>query len=266
MKAVITSVSSGIGAALADKWLDQGWDVAGTYRTLSDGMDELMQRGLRSFELDFSSPHFVDAVNDFKRSIQNWDVLVMCPASMNPIGLFEQIEFNEWSDSVEFNFLSNMRFIHALIPIRDVSRGKQPAVITWAGGGVNSAPVRYSAYIVSKIAQLKMMELLDAEIDDTKFVTIGPGWVDTKIHQETLKAGEAAGSNYKKTNTVIRSGDWTPMKAVLECCDWVLEQPKEVVSGRNFSVANREWRDEKLSGKLRGDEDLFKLRRYGNGD
>ena len=36
---------------------------------------------------------------------------------------------------------------------------KTPTVITWAGGGVNSAPLRYSAYTISKIAQLKMMEL-----------------------------------------------------------------------------------------------------------
>ena len=36
----------------------------------------------------------------------------------------------------------------------------------WAGPGTNNAPKYYSAYITSKVAQIKMTELLDEEFDD----------------------------------------------------------------------------------------------------
>ena len=44
-----------------------------------------------------------------------------------------------------------------------------------------------------------MCELLDAEIHDTAFTILGPGWVNTKIHQSTLANKHKAGENYKKT-------------------------------------------------------------------
>lgn len=265
MRVIIASVTSDIGTQLAGHWLDIGWEVAGTYRTESKQLTELVERGLQKIEVDFTSHADIEAaIGKAKKYFKGWDVIVMCPASMNPIGSFESCDFKDWAASVEMNFLSTMKFIHCLLPLRERKSNSLPTIITWAGGGVNSAPVNYSAYTVSKISQLKMMELLDAEIDDAKFVMIGPGWVDTKIHQETLRSGSGAGENLKKTLSTIDSGNWTPMSAVINCCDWVIKEPRHVVGGRNFSVVNDEWQDEALSRRLERNSEIFKLRRYGN--
>ena len=267
MRSIITSVTSGIGTELARHWLKKGWEVHGTYRTHSPELEELIQLGLHSTKVDFSRHKDLDSIiGSMQEPFPVWDALVMCPATMRPIGRFQECDFEAWAESVEINFISVMKFIHMLLPRRNISEKKTPTVITWAGGGVNSAPLRYSAYTISKIAQLKMMELLDAEFEDTKFVIIGPGWVDTKIHRETLDAAGMAGDNHERTLSVINSKKWTPIEDVIDCCDWVIDQPAEVVSGRNFSVANGEWLDQGLSSKLRRDNDLFKLRRHGNAE
>jgi NAD(P)-dependent dehydrogenase (short-subunit alcohol dehydrogenase family) len=139
-----------------------------------------------------------------------------------------------------------------------------PSIVFFAGGGSNGAPVNYSAYTIAKIALTKMCELLDAENPDCRFSILGPGWVDTKIHQETLRAGHAAGNNFERTQAMIAEGGWVPMEKVLDCVEWVLESPRETVGGRNFSVAHDAWDSPELDGKLNADGNMYKLRRYGN--
>ena len=109
-----------------------------------------------------------------------------------------------------------------------------------------------------------MTELLDAEITDTRFAIVGPGWVKTKIHQSTLEIGSKAGDNYDKTRNMLASEKCTPMEDVLDCCDWLIDSPKEIISGRNFSTVFDLWGSKALSLKLIEDSNMYKLRRYGN--
>jgi NAD(P)-dependent dehydrogenase (short-subunit alcohol dehydrogenase family) len=135
----------------------------------------------------------------------------------------------------------------------------------FAGGGTNSAVSHYSAYTISKIASIKMIELLDYEIADCKFSIIGPGWVESKIHNATIKAGSRAGTNYDKTLHMRGSKLMSPVQFVIEACNWVIEKPKEISSGRNFSAVFDDFSSNELETVLSENVDFFKLRRYGNG-
>jgi NAD(P)-dependent dehydrogenase (short-subunit alcohol dehydrogenase family) len=117
---------------------------------------------------------------------------------------------------------------------------------------------------VSKIALTKMTELLDAEIPDTRFVIVGPGWVKTKIHTETLNAGTRAGANYHTTLQRLAHDEFVDMQRVVACCNWVVDAPHAVVGGRNFSVEHDAWGQPALHEALKRDSNLYKLRRSGN--
>ena len=80
----------------------------------------------------------------------------------------------------------------------------------------------------------------------------------------TLKAGQRAGANYEYTVQKLQNGECTPMEEVLDCCDWLINSPRAVVSGRNFSVVFDHWGDPKLEEALLNDPNLYKLRRFGN--
>ena len=160
--------------------------------------------------------------------------------------------------------MSQFRLLRKVLESRNLSTPHPPVVLMFAGGGTNSATVRYSAYTISKIACIKMCELLDAEVRDTTFTILGPGWVDTKIHEATLRAGEEnAGENLSKTRSMLEDGKCNPMSRVIECCDWIVNAPKEVVGGRNFSLAHDPW-DSNAISCIENDPDLFRLRRFGN--
>lgn len=259
-KYVIVSVSSDFGMALAEDWLQKGQRVVGTYRTDSNMLKDLRVRGLVT--------HFVDMVDprpseEFLEDSSGWDVLVLAAGDTAPVGKFADLDFSTWTRSVQINLLSQLQMTHSLLPRR--SRQNIPTVIFFAGGGTNNAVPNYSAYTLSKIGLIKMAEQLDAEIPDVKFTILGPGWVKTKIHEATLNAGpKMAGLNYEKTKQMLSSDDCNPIERVIDCCNWVIEQPRQVVGGRNFSVVHDAWGSEALRLKLESDQSLYKLRRLGN--
>lgn len=262
MNIIIVSATSDIGFELALKWAKQGNNVVGTYRTKNDKVDSLNHSNVRMYKCDLSNSNSIEI---FTANIQKWDVLVICPGTMEPVGGFDGVVFSDWKKSIGVNFISQLETLHRLLPKRSSNLKHGPVVIFFAGGGTNSAPVNYSAYTVSKIALIKMTELLDAEIPDTRFSIIGPGWVDTKIHQETLKAGAKAGNSYQQTIQKLKiSDDMTPMAKIYDCCNWIINSPRDIISGRNFSVVHDEWGQKNLDDQLKDDANMYKLRRHSN--
>jgi len=264
-KAVIISISSDIGYALGKRWRAQGMEVAGTFRTPSALVYDLEKSGIRNFHCEAGDEDSVKkACAGLRETFDQWDYLVLCPGTQEPVGAFAECDFTAWKNSVEINFTSQIQFVHELLPSRNKNGQHPPVVLFFAGGGTNNATVNYSAYTISKIALIKMCELLDAEIPDTNFVILGPGWVKTKIHQATLDAGLKAGANYQKTIHKLASDECTPMETVMDCCDWLMEADRKIVSGRNFSVVFDKWGSDPLIKKLIEDPNMYKLRRAGN--
>jgi len=265
MEAVIVSISSDIGYALAKRWRQRGMEVCGTYRTPSALVDDLEGCGVKTFHCDMANASSVrNACASLRLASSQWDYLVLCPGALGPVGTFSDDDFARWEESLEVNFTRQIQIVHELLPSRN-KKGKRPAVVLFfAGGGINNATVNYSAYTVSKIALIKMCELLDAEVPDTNFVILGPGWVKTKIHQATLDAGKKAGANYQKTVTKLAGDECTPMEKILDCCDWIIKADRKIVSGRNFSVVFDKWGSLPLIKKLAEDPNMYKLRRHGN--
>jgi NAD(P)-dependent dehydrogenase (short-subunit alcohol dehydrogenase family) len=260
---VIISASSDFGLALSAHWLASGHEVVGTYRTFSSNLKNLQDRGLRLVRCDLSDARSID--DAAAQTGGSWDALVMCPGAQEPVGEFANCSFAEWEQSIQVNFVGQMKLTHALLPQRNRSTSPGPLVLYFAGGGTNNATVNYSAYTVSKIALIKMCELLDAEIPDTRFCILGPGWVKTKIHEATLHAGAAkAGNNFQRTVEKLSGDECNPMEKVIACCDWVLTAPRSVIGGRNLSVVFDAWGNPRLNEALIADHNLYKLRRSGN--
>jgi NAD(P)-dependent dehydrogenase (short-subunit alcohol dehydrogenase family) len=261
---ILISATSDIGHALAVDWLAAGCKVHGTYRTAGAAVDELAGAGASLLPCDLADAASIRRTGEeLRRRAADWDVLVLAAGSIEPIGPFLQCDFDEWSTSMQVNFTGQMHALRELLPAR--RRGGAPLALLFAGGGTNNATVNYSAYTLAKIALIKAVELLAAEIRDCRFSIVGPGWVNTKIHQATLSAGERAGDAYRRTRDKLTRNDWVPIERVVECCNWLVQAPGEVISGRNFSTAGDAWGDARLDELLRNDPDMYKLRRAGNG-
>jgi len=264
-RAIVISASSDIGAELCLRWQRQGYQVFGTYRTPSAGVDRLQAAGITMLPCQLADVASVTTTIKRLREIcPEWDLLVLCPGALEPVGPFASTDFDQWEESVAVNFTRQLRLVHGLLPGRSPAHPLGPCVLFFAGGGTNNAPVNYSAYTISKVALIKMCELLDAELPEVRFAILGPGWVNTKIHQATFAAGAAAGNNLALAEEKLARNDCTPMQQVLDCCDWLINTPRAEIGGRNFSVVHDALGSAELSRALLEDPQLYKLKRHGN--
>ena len=261
-KIIVLGASSDIGAHLTEHYLCGGAQVVGTYRSRTARAAELEAAGAKLFPLDIDSP---DQVKRFAQQLKAegfmWDVLVSAPGLLAPVGPFFSTDFDDWERSVITNSTAQMRVLHAIHGQRNVSTLSK--VIFFAGGGTNGPFDNYSAYCVGKLSLIKMTELLDSECPDLQVSIIGTGWVNTKIHQQTLAAGGAAGPNFDKTRQFMDSPDGVgaSLETVAECIDWCLSAPRNAVGGRNFSLVHDEWRDPAFIDRLKANPNNYKLRR-----
>lgn len=262
-QAIVAGVTSGIGSALTGHLSANDWAVAGTYR--EPVSFSIRNDVLQTFVCDFANPESITrASTQIADHTAPWDLLVLAPGSMLPIATFESVDFEAWSRSFYVNLIGQLQFVHQLIRHANRSTKKLPLCLFFAGGGVNSAPASYSAYVVARIALIKATEMLDAEIDDITFSILGPGWVRTKIHEQTLSSETAPNSVVDETRRRLAADDFVPMAKVLDAIDWLIDQPKCVVGGRNFSVAGDAFGDEALVSLLLDKRDAFRLRRANN--
>ena len=263
MNIVILGISSDIGLALARHWVRDGHHVFGTYRTCSDELAEAEVNFDGVYVCDLMDNQSIDqCVIELETDGVEWDVMVICPGTMEPIGHFNTCDIDSWSDGITVNFVSPMRFLRRCLRFRR-KETRIASVIFFAGGGSNSAPLGVSSYTISKIALIKATELLDAEFDDVKFSIVGPGWVRTKIHEETLRSKYVEKTSLEETKRRLRTDDFNSMDNVITCCDWLVHAPKSIVGGRNFSSVHDDWGSESLCEKLSCDDDMYKLRRFG---
>ncbi len=263
----ILGVGSDIGRSLAGDFLRQGARVIGTYRTKSSVSELQQQADLTLFECDVASPESVaNTVRDFAALGQPWDVFVSCVGVLDPIGRFFSLHFATWEESVRVNSLAQLSVLHALQPHRQT--GGINHAIFFAGGGTNSPFRNYSAYCLGKLMLIKMCELLDDEDPALNAVILGTGWVNTKIHRQTLRDANAAEANHARTREFLeRAESGTSMADIFGCIEWCVRNGRDLVGGRNFSIVHDAWRNggPELLARLRADSNHYKLRRHGNG-
>ncbi len=259
------SATSDIAVEMCVRWQERGWNLCGTYFTKGKNYQLLKEKNIPLVACNMADELFIDrAAQEIKKLSPDWDFVVFATGSLAPVGPFEKVDIDQWSSAVQLNFVHQMRMLHRLLAFRG-PKSVEKSVIFFAGGGANNAVTGYSSYALSKIALIKAVELLDAEIEDVKFTIIGPGWVKTKIHQATIEAGhELAGENFAKTKQKMESDECVPISSVIDSFEWALAAPKNIVSGRNFSTAFDSWGEEELSRLLAADVNMYKLRRAGN--
>lgn len=262
----ILGAGSGIGIDLAMRYHMNGFEVIGTYRNKASVSAISDEPGIHLLKCDIRHKGSIERViEEYDKMKMPWNIFISSVGSMEPINNFFTGNFDLWEESVICNSLTQLRFLHGIFQYRNKENISN--AVFFAGGGTNSTFTNYSAYCVSKILLIKMCELLDDENKDLNVFIVGPGWVRTKIHEQTINNPDGAGYNYGRTVEFLESGNpGTPMEDIYDCISWCIDQGKETVSGRNFSVVHDVWKrgGAELAEQLRNDPDKFKLRRFKN--
>ena len=264
-KIIILGVSADIGRNMCEFFHSDGYSIIGTYRNDFPEHESLSKlSNVKLVRCDLTDPEGIHTLlKEVESAKFKWNTLFSSVGTSEPIGRFFDLDFDLWSNSVEVNMLCQLRALHALYQYRDDSVISNVALL--AGGGTNNAFRCYSAYCVAKIGLIKMCELIDDEYADINIFILGPGFVKTKTHYETIKAGSKAELNYERVSKFMNSGDLgTSFKDIYKCLLWGIEADRKISGGRNFSVVYDQWGSTQLEEELIADPDMYKLRRFKN--
>lgn len=266
---VITGGSMGIGLEVAKQCVAEGAKVVvaardeGSLKTACSLLDEVASCERFFYRLDIGNyqevKSFASWCGDKFGAVYG---LVNCAGIYGPIGKTYKIDIAKFAETIQINFLGVVNMCHAFIPLMKSDSRKK--IINYSGGGAATPFPNYSAYATSKIATVRFTENLSIELADENFDVncIAPGFVITRLHQDTLTAGAdgATKAFYESTKKQMDSGGISAaIPAGLTV--FFLSAESDGITGKFITAQWDPWREKTFQDRLRADKDFATIRR-----
>ncbi|MGA2763128.1 MAG: SDR family oxidoreductase [Spirochaetia bacterium] len=184
-RALVTGASRGIGKAIAEALVKDGWEVVGTCRNHRRLAVKDMAAGVRYFSLDLGNEAGIDAL---VKAVGDVDLLVN-NAGESPIGPAEEIPIRKMRNHFQVNFFGPVRLTQGVLP---GMRKRRRGMVLFIGSIRSEAPSPFSSiYSASKSAIRSFAECLRLELTGTgvRVSVAAPWYIRTGLPQEML-AGE----------------------------------------------------------------------------
>lgn len=180
LNVLVTGGTRGIGAAIAARFMEQGYDVVVT-GTKPDGQGP---EGCAYLAADFSSETQREDVAG-RIAEMNFDVLVN-NAGINKIGPLDEYDSEDFARILDVNLKAPFALCKAVVPGMK-ERGFGRIVNITSVFGVVSKAMR-SAYSSSKFGLLGMTRALALEVASKNILVncVAPGFVDTELTRRVL--------------------------------------------------------------------------------
>jgi NAD(P)-dependent dehydrogenase (short-subunit alcohol dehydrogenase family) len=248
--ALITGAGRGIGAAVAAELSRRGASVFLVARTRHE-LEEVAARvraegGRVSFAAaDVSrSGELNQAVEGCTAEFGAPHIAVAAAGVYGPIGRSWEVSVEAWWRAQEINVLGTVLTARATIrPMLERGWGR---IISFSGGGAATPLPRFSAYAASKAAVVRFTETLAEEVRGTGVTAnaIAPGAVDTRLQDEVLAAGEAAGELLERIRQLREEGSGgVPPEVAASLAAFLASDAAAALTGKLISAPHDDWRN-----------------------
>ncbi|WP_193170648.1 SDR family NAD(P)-dependent oxidoreductase [Nisaea nitritireducens] len=179
----ITGASSGIGLALAERMMRDGWIVAGSARSEAALNDLAEKHEGRFFAYPLDVTHesaAVDTVARIREERGGLDMAVFAAGTHIPVEI-EDFRRETFKSLIDINLMGVVNCLAAIVPGFIAARAGHVAVVSSVAGygGLPTA----SAYGATKAALINMTEALKPDFDrnGVKLQLVCPGFVRTPL-------------------------------------------------------------------------------------
>jgi 3-oxoacyl-[acyl-carrier protein] reductase len=268
--AIITGSSTGLGASIAEHFIQEGASVLLCAREEGPLMQTVQrlssnlaphQRVLGEVA-DVSNRSDVDSlVSSAIEAFSEVQILVNNAGVYGPFGRLEDIDLDDWVSAIEINLLGTVYTCRALLPhLVGQGYGK---IINLSGGGATSPLPRISAYAASKAAVVRFTESLAREVGDGIDVNaIAPGALATRLLDQVVEAGpEAVGKEVHERMTQIQAEGGTPLEKGSALAVYLASAESDGITGRLISAVWDPWPTLHRHRSALDDSDVYTLRR-----
>jgi 3-oxoacyl-[acyl-carrier protein] reductase len=229
-------------------------------------LNKISGRDHYRYPVDVSDPGEVNKFSIwYKERFRELHGLVNCAGVYGPIGRTPDVDLDKFAEAVQINFLGTVIMCSVFFPLLKSKPRKK--IVNFSGGGAASPFPNYSAYATSKIAIVRFTENLALELsaDGVDVNCVAPGFVITRLHQDTLAAGKKAAGEafFENTKKQIESGG-VPAEKAANLTAFLLSPDSDGITGKFISAPWDPWQENDFRSLLRSDKDFATLRRIDN--
>ncbi|MFQ6030907.1 MAG: SDR family NAD(P)-dependent oxidoreductase [Dehalococcoidia bacterium] len=237
--ALITGAGRGIGRAIALAYAQAGARLALTARTLAELEEtarEVQNLGAEAVVIraDVTSQSDVEAmVQQTLDRFSSIDILVNNAGIIGPVGALEDNDVDAWIRTLQVNLVGNYLCCRSVIPV--MTRQGHGKIVNMSGSGSTSAPYHMSAYGSSKVAVIRLTEILSLELADQNIQinALGPGSIHTRMWEEIRDQAQAVGdTEIYEFGQRVTSGGGASIERAAELAVWLASDASGQLSGR----------------------------------
>ncbi len=268
--AIVTGAGRGIGRAIALAYAREGAKLALAARSeseLQEVVNAASDLGAEAIAVptDVTDPQDTDRLA--QRTVEQFgriDVLVNNAGISGPMGSLQDNDVADWINTINVNLTGTFLVCRAVIPMMlNRSSGR---IINLSGAGATNAWSNMSAYCSSKVAVVRLTEVLAQELDG-KGITVnalGPGSVHTTMWDKMTEQAADVGADFiHELGLRVTSGGGASIDECAELAVWLASGESGALTGRLISAATDDFRG--LSpriGEIMAGE-AYTLRRVG---
>jgi len=224
-KAVVTGSTRGIGFAIAERLLKDGYDVIAT----GTGKKSCGPLGSTFKQVDFLDEQ---SVADFVSFLQEKEVdILVNNAGINKIGEFASTAIEDFDKILRVNLRTPFMLCQAVIPhMRNNNWGRIVNLTSIFGNITKEYRAPYSS---SKFGLDGMTAALSAELSEFGVLanSVGPGFIDTELTRTVL--GESGISELKERIPMKRLGEASEIASLVS---WLVSKENTYMTGQNIMI------------------------------
>ena len=228
-RVLITGVARGIGRSIAEKFLEKGYMVYGTYYSSEKNAKELIERYGEDNVILFG-PYDFRNLEDIERFVDDVKIYTF-DSIITSAGIFsENDDFNEF-DLYDFLKTMNCNFYQQLminVKLKDnIKNGG--SIILMASNDAYSGAYTSMSYTISKSAVLSLMKCLCVNFrsKNVRVNSVAPGAIDTDMNtDEQMKISPF----FSPSGRVGKPVD------VARVVYWLASEESDFVNGENITI------------------------------
>ena len=223
---LITGVSSGLGEALAKRYLDNGDNVYAIGKTTPKKLDHYPH--FFFFPYDLSETFMIRSTLEEFLAHRSFDIVILNAGLLGRIETLSQTELNDIKNVMEVNVWANKELIDTLNAHAHV---KQIVGIS-SGAAVNGSK-GWGTYSLSKAGLNMLLKVYAKELPDIHFTALAPGVIHTPMVQHIID--EVDDELYPSAKKLKEGDIQTPQEAANHLIT-ILPQLLEYESGSFLDV------------------------------
>jgi 3-oxoacyl-[acyl-carrier protein] reductase len=182
---LVTGATRGIGRAITEKLLSEGYAVYGVYKESSEQADELISKygdAVKLFQANLADGQQVQKLVSQLKNTQ-LDGIVN-NAGIVYLTKWDDLNFDEWNETLAVNLTAPLKLVHGLR--NNLNAGS--SVVNIASVDGFCAAFDTVAYSVSKAGLISLTKSLAAILGpkNIRVNAVAPGWVETEMTAETM--------------------------------------------------------------------------------